>query len=370
MTKGIDVSVWNGNIDWSKAAKEVDFAVLRAGFGKVMTQKDGKFEANYSGCKANGVKVGIYWYSYAKTVDEAKIEARTCLAVLGGKKLDMPIWYDIEENSTFATGKANVSAIADAFLTIIAAAGYKVGIYSSYSALQNYFTDDVKNKYDVWVAHVGNGGAPLTSTSYPGKKNMWQYSWKGSVAGISGDVDMDYCYKDYWTAEKPVEPAKPVEPTKPVTPAPAKPAETKADIDAIYGSFIGRWLGEIKNCNDTNSNGYSGIENTPISGFTAYASKGTLKYRVHVRGGKWLGWMEKSNRNDWSHGIAGIKGRAIDGLQMELVGAPGYKVQYRVSVVGNSAYLPWVSNWDNSNNGYAGIYGTLIDKIQVKIVKA
>lgn len=378
--KGIDVSVWNGNIDWSQAAKEIDFAILRAGYGKISSQKDSKFDVNYSGCKNNGVQVGIYWYNYAKTVEEAQMEARACLSAIGGRKFDMPVWYDIEENSVFATGKNNVSAIAEAFLTIIAEAGYKVGIYSSYSALQTYFTDEVKNKYDVWLAHVGNGGAPLSSTSYPGKKQIWQYSWTGKVAGISGDVDMDYCYVEYKEEEKkpevtpaPVGPSKPVEPAKPVTPAkpvePAKPAVTE-NIDIIYGSYIGRWLGEIKNCNDKDTNGYSGIDMAPISGVTAKATKGTLKYRVHVLGGGWLGWISASNRNDWNKGVAGIKSRYIDGIQFDLTGVPGYKVQYRVSTINGKQYLPWVTGWDNTNNGYAGIYGTYIDKIQAKIVKA
>lgn len=366
MIKGIDVSTWNGNIDWKTVSKEVDFAILRAGYGRYQTQKDNRFEQYYQGCKDNGIKTGVYWYNYAKTVAEAKEEARVCLAVLNGRKLDMPVWYDIEENSVFSTGKDNVSAIAEAFLSIIAAAGYKTGIYSSYNGLNRYFTDSIKNKYDIWIAHVGANGAPLAQTNYSGKKTMWQYSWKGRVNGISGDVDLDYCYVDYSPV---VTPEAPKPQTNPVEQKPAETKPTESPIDVYYGSYIGNWLGEIKNCNDNTDTGYSGIDNVPICGFTARATKGTLRYRVHVRGGKWMGWMEKSDRNDWNHGVAGLKGKPIDGVQMELVGVPGYKVQYRVSLSGTKNYLPWVTNYNGTADGYAGVYGCLIDRIQVKIVK-
>jgi GH25 family lysozyme M1 (1,4-beta-N-acetylmuramidase) len=129
----------------------------------------------------------------------------------------MPVWYDIEENSVFATGKANVSKIAEVFCEALKAAGYKVGIYSSYYTFKTYFTEEVKNKYDIWLAHVGNGGYPLSQTGYDGHKEMWQYSWKGVIKGIKGDVDEDWCYKDYTSAatSDPVTPPSPVTPDKP-----------------------------------------------------------------------------------------------------------------------------------------------------------
>lgn len=364
--KGIDVSVWNGSINWALTKKEIDFAILRIGYGREVSQKDARFEANYAGCKANGVPVGGYWYNYAKTVDDAKKEAQACIKCLNGRKLDYPVWYDIEENSVFATGKANVSKIAEVFCEALKAAGYKVGLYSSYYTFKTYFTDEVKNKYDIWLAHVGNGGAPLSNTGYPGHKEMWQYSWKGRYSGINGDVDEDWSYVNY--AEKKdddVKPAPtPIEPVKPV-----KPVEKT--IDVIYSAYIpGRWLGEIKNCNDVNTNGYAGIENCVVSGFGAKASEGKLRYRVHVKtyggGGKWLGWIDQFNKADWNNGVAGYPGYTVDGIQLELTGVSGYQVMYRVSLFGTGKYLPWVKGLED----YAGLYGNAIDKIQIKIVKA
>ena len=363
--KGIDVSVWNGSINWAQTKKEIDFAILRIGYGREVSQKDTRFEANYAGCKANNIPVGGYWYNYAKTVDDARREANACIKCLNGRKFDYPIWYDIEENSVFATGKANVSKIAEVFCEALKAAGYKVGIYSSYYTFKTYFTEEVKNKYDIWLAHVGNGGAPLSNTGYPGHKEMWQYSWKGRYSGINGDVDEDWSYVDYAAQDDGDKPAP--EPVKPVDPP--KPADKT--IDVVYSAYIpGRWLGEIKNCNDVNSIGYAGIENHIVSGFGAKASEGNLKYRVHVKTydgkGKWLGWITQFNKADWNNGVAGYPGYTVDGLQLELEGVPGYQVMYRVSIFGTGTYLPWVKGLED----YAGLYGKAIDKIQVKIVKA
>lgn len=368
--KGIDVSVWNGSINWAQTKKEIDFAILRIGYGREVSQKDTRFEANYAGCKANNIPVGGYWYNYAKTVDDAKREADACIKCLNGKKFDYPIWYDIEENSVFATGKANVSKIAEVFCEALKAAGYKVGIYSSYYTFQTYFTNEVKDKYDVWLAHVGNGGAPLSNTGYPGHKEIWQYSWKGRYSGINGDVDEDWSYIDY-TAQNDKNDESTSEQVKPIDPP--KPAEKTVDV--IYSAYIpSRWLGEIKNCNDINTNGYAGIENHIISGFGAKTSEGNLKYRVHIKTydgkGKWLNWITQFNKANWNNGVAGYPGYTIDGIQLELEGVPGYQVMYRVSLFGTSTYLPWVKGYGEGENGYAGIFGSAIDKVQIKIVKA
>lgn len=189
---GIDVSKWQGNIDWKKASKQIDFAMIRAGYGSVLSQKDTKFESNYNGCKANNVPVGAYWYNYAKTVEDAKQEAKVCIQVLKNHDLDYPVFYDVEEKSVLALGKTKVSAITKAFLNELEAAGYRVGIYSMLSALNNYFSDDLLNTYDVWLAHVN-----VKQTSYKKPYAIWQYSWVGKIDGISGDVDCNYCYKDY-----------------------------------------------------------------------------------------------------------------------------------------------------------------------------
>lgn len=190
--KGIDVSVHNGNIDWNKVKSDgIDFAILRAGFGRLEKQKDEKFEQNYAGAKAAGIPVGAYWYSYAMDEDEARLEADVFLKVIKGKQFEMPVYFDLEEKKQFDIGKDKVSAIMRAFLERVESAGYFTGLYGSASSLTTHTADDIKSRYTIWLAHWMN------QTNYNGAYAVWQYSSKGNVAGINGDVDLDICYKDF-----------------------------------------------------------------------------------------------------------------------------------------------------------------------------
>lgn len=195
MTKfGIDVSKHNGKIDWQQAKGDINFAILRAGYGREISQKDPTFETNYKGCKDNNIPVGVYWYSYAMTADEARKEADVCLQVIKGKSFEYPVYFDIEEKKQFVLGRARCSEIAEAFLHRIESAGYWVGIYSSKSSLEAYLSEEIRSRYAVWVAHYG-----VKKTNYSGVYGMWQKSSTGKIKGISGNVDLDECYVDYPT---------------------------------------------------------------------------------------------------------------------------------------------------------------------------
>ncbi len=194
---GIDVSVHNGDIDWGKVkADGIDFAILRAGYGKLASQKDEKFEQNYAGAKAAGIPVGAYWYSYAMTPEEAELEADVFLSVIKGKQFEMPVYFDLEEKKQFDLGKEQVSAIMRAFLKKVEGAGYFVGLYGSASSLTTHTADDIKSWYTIWLAHW------VDQTNYSGTYGIWQHSEKGKVAGINGNVDLDICYKDFPTTIK------------------------------------------------------------------------------------------------------------------------------------------------------------------------
>ena len=219
MKNGIDVSKHNGVIDWNavKQSGEVDFAILRAGYGKSISQKDIQFERNYAGAKSAGIPVGAYWYSYAITPAEAEAEARVFLEAIKDKQFEYPVYLDIEEKNALATGKKNVSAIVKAFCSVMEKAGYWCGVYASRAHVQSYFDDECKIRYSLWLAEWG------TKLNYSGGEvGMWQYSEKGKVNGIGGNADMDICYVDYPKVikaagkngfAKPVETAgKPVEP--------------------------------------------------------------------------------------------------------------------------------------------------------------
>lgn len=228
VTKGIDVSKYQGTIDWEKVKGDgIKFAILRAGFGKLITQKDPKFEEYYNGAKSVGLPVGAYWYSYATSVEEAKQEAKTLLEVIKGKQFEYPIYYDVEEMDQFNLGKEVVSNIIKAFLEEVESAGYYVGLYMSTSYLNNFVNDDVKKRYTIWCAHY--------NVDAPGYKDcgIWQYSCKGKINGITGDVDLDEAYKDYPTIIKNVGLngfSTITQPTETEQPTPAPVEETQIDV--------------------------------------------------------------------------------------------------------------------------------------------
>lgn len=192
VAKGIDVSYAQGTIDWDavKASGQVDFAILRAGYGRETSQVDTQFERNYAACKRLGIPCGVYWYSYATTAAEAKQEAEVCLSVLKGKQFEYPVAFDIEE----ARCLPQADALSTTFCTALENAGYYTAIYTFKSALESNFSAAVKNRYDIFLSHIG-----VQQTDYAGSYGLWQYSWTGCIPGISGDVDLDYAYKDYPT---------------------------------------------------------------------------------------------------------------------------------------------------------------------------
>lgn len=198
--KGIDVSSFQGKPDWEKVKTAgVKFAILR------VHQKDGpdtSFEHNYKGCKANAIPIGGYKYSYALTAAQALEEAEETLAVLNGRGLDFPIFYDLEWSQQRSLGKKTIEKIAETFLGRIKKAGYKVGIYCNYDWYQNVLTDNLK-KYECWIArYAEDDNGTIPERLRPPVGVGWQYSSKGRVSGISGNVDMDVFYKDYTEEQK------------------------------------------------------------------------------------------------------------------------------------------------------------------------
>lgn len=192
LIKGIDVSVHNGDINWKKVKTDgIQFAILRAGYGRELSQKDARFEENYKNAKAAGIPVGAYWYSYATTVEETKIEAKVCIEILKDKQFEFPIFFDQEEKSTLDTGKENCSAMVRAFCDELEKVGYWAGLYTSRSILSTHIENDIKTRYALWIAEWGD------KLNYSGSVGIWQHSCKGVVNGISGDVDLDIAYVDY-----------------------------------------------------------------------------------------------------------------------------------------------------------------------------
>lgn len=195
-TKGIDVSAWQGQIDWKTvAAYGMDFAILRiTEAGNVI---DKHFERNYTECQKYNIPTGIYKYSYAMTIAEIQREARKVVSVLNGRKLQYPVWLDLEYNSQRSLGAENIHKMAEAFEKIITAAGYKFGIYCNVDWYMNVICSHLK-KYDFWIArYPANDDGWLQERLRPDFGVGWQYSSKAKIPGINGTVDRSVFYKDY-----------------------------------------------------------------------------------------------------------------------------------------------------------------------------
>lgn len=191
--KGIDVSKWNGVINWNEVKKDgVEFAIIREGYGKKdPKQIDKKFYDNYNGAKSAGIHVGVYHYSYADSVDDAVKEAQFCLENIHGLDLDFPVIFDIEDKEQLKLDTRQRTDIVKAFCSEIEKAGYYAMFYCNLNWLNNYlYRDELLPKYDLWLAQW-DVGEPAVHCG------MWQKSDCGRISGINGNVDIDIAYKDY-----------------------------------------------------------------------------------------------------------------------------------------------------------------------------
>ncbi|MCD7840248.1 MAG: glycoside hydrolase family 25 protein [Erysipelotrichaceae bacterium] len=189
---GVDISKWQGDIDFSKLAKEVDFVIIRCGYVKNGTAKtDAYFETYVKGCRDNNIPYGIYLYSYATTVSEAKTEGNHALSLVN--KLSgwntypsLPIFYDMEDNSTTSCSAKLKAQMAEAFCDVLENAGYITGIYANKNWWTNYLTNSYFDDKIKWVAQYN------TKCTYSGDYAIWQCTSSASVSGVSGNVDYNY----------------------------------------------------------------------------------------------------------------------------------------------------------------------------------
>ncbi|MGN0571799.1 MAG: glycoside hydrolase family 25 protein [Candidatus Fimenecus sp.] len=220
---GIDVSKWQGDIDWQKVkADGVQFAMLRDGYGRHAGQADETFEKNYKNAKAAGLYVGAYHYSYAKNAVQAQAEAAYCLSLIQGKVFDFPICFDVEDDTQKELSKDEISDIVDAFCEKMEQAGYYVCVYMNLSWLNTKLREDIFEKYDIWLAHW------TEETTCKRNFGLWQHTANGTVDGIKSRVDLDYAYKNYPNimAKNGLNGYKKVsQPSSPSTPAATFPAK-------------------------------------------------------------------------------------------------------------------------------------------------
>ena len=201
LEKGIDVSKWNGTVDWNKVkADGIDYVIIRAGFGT--STVDPQFKSHIEGASNAGLKIGIYWFSYATSVEKAKAEAEKCLNTIDPykDKISYPVFYDFEYASVDYANKNGVtitkdlsSNMAEAFLSAIKNAGYINGIYTNKDFGDKYFYEDMLYANNLWIAQYSS------KCTYSRPYMMWQYTDKGTINGIGTSsnpayFDMNYTY--------------------------------------------------------------------------------------------------------------------------------------------------------------------------------
>ena len=193
--KGIDVSKWNGKIDWNKVkADGIDYVIIRAGYG--ISDVDPMFYENMKGATNAGIKVGVYWFSYAYSPERAKVEAQKCLEVISPYKnnITYPVFFDYEYKSVdyvkktygITVTKELASQIANSFMNTIESNGYETGLYTNYDFSSRYFSDEVLCDNNLWIAQY------RSECTFEKPYIMWQYTENGKVNGINSDVDLNY----------------------------------------------------------------------------------------------------------------------------------------------------------------------------------
>lgn len=238
----IDISTWQGGIDYNDIKNNCKYAILRAGFGDC--DKDNRFEEHYNNLQ--GMHLGAYWYSYATSPEQAKQEARLCLDIIQGKQFDLPIYFDIEDASMRDLPRETLNNIVRAFGYEIQSAGYYFGVYSNLNWYCNIISgNELNREFDWWIA-LWDNDAP--DPSYNINYGVWQFgsTWIGGQ-----NVDGNYIYKDYPTIirelglnhldpqPQPTPPQPEPQPTPEPTPTPEPPQVDLLDLvrRTIRGDF-------------------------------------------------------------------------------------------------------------------------------------
>ena len=208
LSKGIDVSRWNHQIDpisgeylpldWqSIKAAGFDFVILKA--GSTRSGKEVTFEADYAGAKAAGLKVGAYFYTYSSSAEGIISDVNLLLEYLKGKEFEYPIYFDLEDPSLSTLSKEHLTELCETFICSMQKNGYYSALYTNNNWLRNILdTERILSLFDIWYARYPETDTPVWNEEKYGKQlSMWQYTQTGEIFGIDGYFDMNLCYRDY-----------------------------------------------------------------------------------------------------------------------------------------------------------------------------
>ncbi|MFV0394231.1 MAG: GH25 family lysozyme [Coprobacillaceae bacterium] len=351
--KVIDVSLYNGTIDWPTAKNGgVDGAILRAtSYGTGSIREDSKFNENMQACKNINMPFGVYLYSYATNASEALSEANYLISILtrltsrGVRPSDMtyPVYLDLEGNSyTNGISISTYESIVNIFIGRMEQAGYKTHVYSYKSYLQNNLNSPNIHKYVSWVAQYGPA-MTFTNNYYSGLYG-WQYRSDGTVPGVSGNVDLN-CFSDFYGYD-----------TQNTTGAKTGKAPDEPTLD--YRAYS-QGVGQLPYFTELNTAGTTG------RGLDLYTMNITM---LNMPKSAYLTGQVSSN-NGWtnydyidSNTNIGEKNKSIQFVNFDLKNVAGYKLYYRV----HSSEVGW-QNWTPQGSS-AGTTGSNIQAIEFKLV--
>ena len=227
---GCDISCYDNSINYEELLRNINFAIIRVGYGVSYMpdkQKDSLLDRHYNQLYGKTL-VGAYYYAYANDYGEGKSEAWNCIKYLDGRKLDLPIYYDIEDSSVINVGRQKLTDIIKEFCETIEQNGYKAGVYASKSVFDNKMYKDQLSQYNLWVASYGSndGNVPQGNEDlYKGQYNLWQYSSRVETPGLNRKGDADIMYDDVPT---------------PTPPAP-QPTPQGSTLDLVYRTMKGEF---------------------------------------------------------------------------------------------------------------------------------
>lgn len=349
MLKGIDVSSHNGNIDWGKVKSQIDFAIIRLGYGdNIDRQDDSYFIKNVNGCINNNIPFGVYIYSYAlnlggsESIQSEVDHTKKMLSKISQKPFC--VYIDMEDDSTIKLGKTMLTNFALEFCKQIKNAGYRAGVYANENWFRNFLqvSTIASFGYSIWCAKYSSY-KPNISSNY----DIWQYSSTGHIDGINGNVDMNYMYNNIIGNQPQSTP---------------KLIDTKVNVYYRVKTQKHGWLSEVKNLDD-----YAGWENSPITDVAIRVDKGSIKYRVSPKGRDFLPYVTGYNIKDSKNGYAG-NGKPIDRIEVYYYTPndirPYKKAKYKV----NNYSWQYDNEKTNGQDGYAGAKGVNVTKFQIEII--
>jgi len=337
VARGIDVSNHQGTVDWNKVkAAGIDFAILKV--GPVYGKPDDSFERNAAECERLGIPYGVYYYSYARSVEDANKEADRTLAWLGGHHPSLPVYYDLEDSYILQDpdfSKDKLTQIAQAFCNRMEAVGFKSGIYANLNWLNNYLNSPSLSGYDHWVAQYN------WRCDYAGSYSFWQYSSSGNVPGVNGRCDMNYCFNGSLLNVD----------------------DSKMHIQyEAHVSNIG-WMSSKRDGSTAGTTGQSkSVEDLKVSILNP-VEDGSVQINANVSGIGWQGWDTPSASEGGTTG----QGRAVEAVRLRLTGslAKDYDVYYRVHA-SNIGWMAWAK--DGEEAGTTGMSCSL-EAVQIKLIK-